>query len=117
MGQPRKVGSESGVNKRDTLRRPRRLMVRYGEERADRTAFTKNISEKGLFVQTNGVSRPGTTLMLEIDLPDGTIALWGRVAWAKKVPPQLASVVQCGMGIRIIDPPEEWVEAYRRWSA
>jgi Tfp pilus assembly protein PilZ len=82
----------------------------------DRTAFTNNVSLSGAFLRTNMVFRPGTTIQLELALPDGAVQLWGQVVWSKKVPPQLAQTLHCGMGIRFVNPGPEWEEAFRRWQ-
>lgn len=92
-------------------------MVKYGTDKADRTAFTKNLSETGLFIGTNNVFKPGTTIQVELKFPDRTFSMWARVIWAKKVPSQLAHVVECGMGVCFVDPSAEWLEFYERWKA
>jgi len=104
------------MEKRDTHRAKKRVMVRYGVERPERTAFTKNLSEQGMHIQTNAVVKPGTRLQVELKFPDRTFAMWGTVAWARRVPPQLAHTLPCGMGIAFIDPPAEWVEFFAKWS-
>ena len=94
-----------------------RLKVRYGVQTLDRTAFTNNVSLSGAFLRTNNVFKPGTTLQLEFEFPSQNLALWAQVVWAKKVPPQLAHVLQCGMGLCFIDPSPEWLEFFPRWLA
>ena len=105
------------MNKRGTGRTRRRVMVKYGTDKADRTAFTKNLSETGLFIGTNNVFKPGTTIQVELKFPDQTFSMWARVIWAKKVPSQLAHVVECGMGVCFVDPTVEWLEFYERWKS
>lgn len=102
--------------KRGRGRTKRRLMVRFGAPAADRTAFTKNLSETGLFLQTNNVVAPGQTLQVQIHFPDRVFSHWARVVWAKKVPPQLAHVLECGMGVCFIDPAPDWLEFYSAWA-
>lgn len=103
-------------DKRTINRAKRRLMVRYGTSTADKTAFTKNVSETGLFVQTNSVFKPGTTIQVTIQFPDRQFSMWARVVWAKAVPPQLAHVLECGMGVCFIDPSPEWLSHFKEWS-
>lgn len=91
-------------------------MVRYGTRTPDRTAFTKNVSETGMFLQTNSVFKPGTTIQVQAEFPDRTFTMWARVVWAKKVPPQLAHLLGSGMGICFIDPTSEWIQYYREWT-
>lgn len=107
----------SSADKRHVKRHKKRVMVRYGLEKIERGAYTQNLNETGMHLRTNQVYKPGTTIQLSIQFPEQTFDLWARVVWAKKVPPQLAHVVPCGMGLRYLDPPLEFLEFYERWSA
>jgi Tfp pilus assembly protein PilZ len=91
-------------------------MVRYGLTAAEKTAFTKNLSETGLFLQTNQVFKPGSTIHVQIQFPGESVAMWARVVWAKTVPAQLAHVLECGMGVHFIEPPSEWSRIFREWK-
>ena len=102
-------------DKRTVNRAKRRLMVKYGTSAAEKTAFTKNVSSTGLFVATNQVFKPGSTIQVTIQFPDRTFAMWARVIWAKTVPPQLAHVLECGMGVCFINPSPEWFAHYQDW--
>ena len=103
------------AEKRTLERTRKRVMIRFGAGKLERTAFSKNISETGVFLQTNNVFPPGTTLQLEMKFPDQTFGMWAKVVWAKKVPPQLAHVLECGMGLCFVNPPADWPDYYRRW--
>lgn len=103
------------VNDRQAKRSPKRLMVRYGAHGLERTAFTKNISQTGVFLQTNAVIQPGQTIQVQIAFPGRTWDLWAKVAWAKKVPPNLAHILECGMGLQFVNPGEEWVGFFQLW--
>src|SRR5215831_857042 len=107
---------EKSGDKRVRNRTKRRLMVKYGTSVAEKTAFTKNVSETGLFVHTNAVFKPGTTIQVHIEFPSRTFSMWAKVVWAKKVPPQLAHVLECGMGLCFVDPSAEWLSFFRDWS-
>ena len=85
-------------------------MVRYGIEKAERTAFTRDLSATGLFIKSNRVFKPGTTIQVEMTFPDRTFTMWARVAWAKKVPPQLSHVLECGMGVCFMNPDPDWLD-------
>jgi hypothetical protein len=91
-------------------------MVRYGASAPEKTAFTKNLSESGAFLQTNKVLPPGSTMLVEIQFPERTWSLWARVIWAKQVPPQLAHILECGMGIQFIDPGTDFENYFRKWK-
>jgi len=98
-----------------TERARRRVRVRYGVGKTDRRGFTKNLSEGGVFVHTNNVFKPGTTIQVELEIADRKFNMWARVVWAKKVPPQLAHVLDCGMGLCFVNPPAEWIDFYAGW--
>jgi hypothetical protein len=106
-----------GSNKRGDPRARRRLMVRYGISGPEKTGFTANLSESGVFVRTNAVFPPGTTVRLDIAFPSRTVSLWGTVVWARKVPPALAHVLDCGMGLQFLDPPADWLPFFEEWKA
>lgn len=103
-------------DKRTHNRAKRRMMVRYGTSTADKTAFTRNVSETGLFLQTNAVFKPGTTIQVQIQFPDQSFSMWARVIWAKTVPAQLAHILECGMGVCFIDPSPEWLSFFHAWA-
>jgi len=98
-------------------RAKKRVMCRFGVDETNRTAFTKNLSPTGVYLQTNNVFKPGTTIQVHLKLDERSFDMWARVVWAKKVPPQLAHVLECGMGVCFIDPSPEWLEFFPRWLA
>jgi hypothetical protein len=108
---------DTDTGKRHAKRVRRRLMVKFGANAADKTGFTKNVSVTGLFIHTNTIFKPGTTLQVTVHFPDRTFSHWARVVWGKQVPPQLAHVVECGMGVSFIDPDAAWVEFVEAWKA
>ena len=103
--------------KRGEERSMKRVMVRFGTDKPDKTGFTKDFSLGGVFVRTNTVFKPGTTVQVELAFPEKTIQLQGRVAWAKQVPPQLAHVLECGMGVNFLEVDAEWSDFYAKWRA
>jgi hypothetical protein len=105
------------MDKRANERSLKRVMVKYGTDRPNRTGFTKNLSATGVAIKTNNVMKPGATIQVEMRFPDRTFTLWARVVWAKKVPSQLAHVLECGMGLCFVDPPDEWVDYFSEWRA
>lgn len=102
--------------KRAVPRHKRRVMVRYGLEKLERTAFTTSLALLGTAIKTNHVFSPGTTILVEVRLGNDSFTHWARVAWAKKVPPQLAHTLDCGMGLQFLEPTSEWAAAFERWT-
>lgn len=96
---------------RVTDRSLKRIKVRYGLEKPDHVAFTKNISPSGIRIWTNRTYTPGSRLRLRLDLPDGPVEAWARVVWAKKVPAILGQTADCGMGLKVEEAPPEWLAA------
>ena len=70
----------------------------------------------GRFAQAFGPDHPEATYIAHA-FPERTFALRGRVVWAKKVPAQLAHVIECGMGIRYVQPSAEFRDYFERWLA
>jgi Tfp pilus assembly protein PilZ len=101
---------------RAASRARRRMMVQFGVQVPDKTGFTKDISETGLFIRTNSVQSPGKTIQVKINFPDTSFTLWAKVVWAKKVPPQLAHIMDCGMGVCFVEPPASWLKFCKEWK-
>lgn len=90
-------------DKRHEKRCQRRLTLRFGADKPERTAFTEDVAQDGLFIKTANVLPPKTKLQILLILPDNTeVRLEGVVAWAKRVPPEMIRIAhKGGMGVRI----------------
>nr|WP_320115565.1 PilZ domain-containing protein [uncultured Desulfuromonas sp.] len=93
------------VDKRRKGRIKKRLRILYGTEIPSKVGFTSDISSSGLCIRSFIVYKPGTLVLMELELPNGEVArLEGRVHWARKVPPDLLRKVKhAGMGIKIVN--------------
>jgi Tfp pilus assembly protein PilZ len=91
------------MEKRERVRKKKRLKLRFGTDYPKRVAFTEDLSSCGLFIITAQPELPGTKLLLQIVLPDDEeVIVRGRVQWAKKVPPNLVHIAKKGgMGVRL----------------
>ncbi|PLX92758.1 MAG: pilus assembly protein PilZ [Desulfuromonas sp.] len=89
--------------KRVNNRKRKRLRVRFGLETPKRMAFTDDLSPKGLFITTSMPEKPGTILMLEIELSaTETVKCQAQVRWARKIPSSLLRVAtKGGMGVTL----------------
>ena len=93
-------------------------MVRFGPDKPEKTAFTTNLSEHGVLLQTRYVFPSGTMLNIEVDSPGHpTFALVGRVVWVRKVAPRLQQVKPSTMGLYFKEPSQDWIEFCERWNA
>lgn len=70
-----------------------------------------NLSGSGVFVQTSASPEPGEPI--ELQLGD-EIGLRGEIVWRRKVAPQLRSVAQGGVGVRIRQAPEAYYALVER---
>ncbi|SEA77973.1 PilZ domain-containing protein [Desulfuromusa kysingii] len=88
---------------RSQKRKKKRLKVRFGTDYPKKVAFTGDASEGGLYIITGQPERPGTKLLIELILPnEEQVIVYGRVRWAKKVPPNLIRLAnKAGMGVQL----------------
>ncbi len=114
-------GAVAGGGKPDNRLHKRltvRFTVSFGVDAPERTAFTGNVSEHGLLLNTNHVYPPGTVLKLKIETPEHqTFPLVGRVVWAKKVPQRLLRIRKSVMGLYIEEPSANWREFCENWDS
>jgi len=88
------------VERRAHFRFPTHLEVRFETGAELRTACLGNISEGGIFIATERPMPAGTALRLSITVPEGTVEMVGRVAWAR---PASSRNGAAGMGVRFED--------------
>lgn len=69
-----------------------------------------DVSRTGLFVQTSAAARVGDEVEIKLMRrgSDDEIVLNTRVVWQRKVPHQLRSAVEGGLGLRIRYAPEPY---------
>lgn len=73
--------------------------------------FVLDLSRTGLFIQTSADPDPGDRLDIQVVLDDKVLPMHVEVARRKKVPPQLLTVAQGGIGVRILSAPEDYYTA------
>ncbi len=91
------------TDKRTKRRIRKRVKIRFGENAPEKMAYTGDISDEGMFINTVAAKFVHGRMHIEITTPDGqTVLIEGRVRWAKRVP---ASIVhkhpKAGVGIQI----------------
>lgn len=94
---------ETLIIERNPVRKKKRIKVRFGVDYPKRVAFTGDISVAGVYIITGQPEHPGAKLLIEINLPDEQqVIVYGRVRWAKKVPPNLIRLAnKAGMGVQL----------------
>lgn len=74
-----------------------------------------DLSETGVFVQTEATPAPGSRVRLRFHDADGAaFEVDASVARRQVAPPQLASVVRGGLGLRVHAPPPPYLELLAR---
>ena len=92
-------------------RTKRRTPCSFSMNGRRQNGFVLDLSRTGLFIQTSADPNPGERLDIEIVLDDKVLPMHVEVARRKKVPPQLLTVAQGGIGVRILSAPEAYYTA------
>ncbi len=76
-----------------------------------------NVSQNGLFVQTNAAPGRGEAVELELNAPESerSIPVRGKVVWQRVVPHQLRSMARGGVGLQIQNADESYYVLLARW--
>lgn len=76
-----------------------------------------NVSQGGLFIQTNASPGRGDAVDIELNSPDSqrSIPVQGKVVWRRVVPHQLRSMARGGMGLQIQHADESYYMLLARW--
>ena len=96
---------------KDTKRVRKRLEIRFGPEDPRFIGYSGNISPTGLMVRTTRVFAPGTVLIIELIAAGRAIPMRGRVMWARQGDVRLLGTGRIGMGIRLIEPPDGFLDS------
>ena len=92
---------------------PFRVIVRYGPERPPKfNSFITDFSDTGVYLKTNRVFKPGTNLLMTIEVEGVSYDCEGIVSWSKKVPRGMERFSKSGMGIRFSTLPKELLDIY-----
>ncbi len=92
-----------------TSRMRKRVEVRFGTDKPTFPGFSGNISRCGVMIRTTRVFCPGTILKLELKRPQGSIHMSGKVEWARAGGIQFLPTGRVGMGVKLIEPSEEFL--------
>jgi len=88
----------------------RRLPIRFGRSRPTLLGHTGNLSVSGLFVATAAPLSDGMSLGMLLELEHCKVPLRGAVRWRRT---QRSPGRECGMGLRLVNPPSVYVEYVR----
>lgn len=97
------------MEKRQATRIVKRLEVKYQIE-VENTAITSDLSEIGIFIRTNRGIEPGSVINIKLNLPNAQeLFLEGKVVRSRKILPGLVGESKSGMGIQLINPPDNYI--------
>ncbi len=112
-----KDSSDKGDQRRKRLRSPL-LVTKARMDSGGKVFFgyAKNLSRGGIFIATSNPREPGSSFLLEIDLPsplDLTIRCSCQVIWKREYSKK--SPYEPGMGLKFLDLSEEIAQQIDRW--
>jgi Tfp pilus assembly protein PilZ len=74
-----------------------------------------NLSRGGAFVRTVELLHPGQRVLLEMNLPTGSLEAIGRIAWTKRSLSPHTSDFDTGVGVEFLGAESEHLEALARF--
>lgn len=93
------------MNRRESARASRRLRAQYWARKTEERrfhAYTKDVSEGGVYIVTNQPYRKGSRIRLELGEGEERFVAEGSVVRSKAIPRQLQKVTTGGMAIRFL---------------
>ncbi len=91
------------------------VKVKYGTKILEHTGYTTDISPDGIGIKTNRVYRPGTEVLICIELDGDTLLARGEVRWARQVPQLLVNHTRCGMEIKLTSFNKRYLDFLKKW--
>jgi len=90
----------------------KRLPCTLGHADRQQSGLILNLSQGGLFVQTNLPVEPGSLIDIGFRSPNGSedIDLQGAVIWRRRVSSRMMGRTQSGMGVRLLGRPDAYTE-------
>ena len=107
---------EKRKSKRVSYQKPVEFgLVRFGPppDPPKYKGYVVDMSEEGLFIETDRVFKGGIKLSLEIRDGGRSFKMEATVAKANKMPPGLSKTAKSGMGIIVLKPDPELLRIYR----
>lgn len=81
------------------------------------TGFVTDLSPRGLFVQTSVTAAEGTPVTVRMREPDGqSIELHARVARVRRAHRAMVAVTTPGLGLEVLQAPEEFFALIQRYG-
>lgn len=107
---PAHGGEDAGPTATAIRRKLCSLPVRFGHNTHSRSASVENVSERGLFVNTDDPLEIGSVIRLKVELDSRSIPLRGVVVWSRI---ETEEGRPNGMGVRLNRPPALYISYVR----
>ena len=100
------------MGKRPDPRFKKRVPCKLRRSQSSFSGLVLDVSRTGLFVQTSAAAKAGdeVEVMITRQNPAADFVVTTQVAWQRKVPAQLRSVVEGGLGLQIRYAPEPYYD-------
>ena len=96
--------------RRYETRLEKRLLVNISKDDGyESMGLTANISKQGMFIATPEIIPLNSEVLIMMGIADETFTLKGVVIWSHEWRDASSSDVQAAIGIRIVDPPEQYI--------
>jgi PilZ domain len=102
------MSPKSGIDKRRHRRHARRIPCQLFVGERVHSALVLDLTRVGLFIQTHARPHIAERLRVELAHVPVPIQLIVEVARSKSVPPSLLSAAKGGLGVRIVNAPQEY---------
>ena len=98
------------MERREGRRIKRRLTCEFFDCATAQRGIILDISPSGVFIRTNAVLAPGAEIDIHLaaSVAAPAMTLRGRVVRRKSVPATLTTLIQPGLGVRILEAPREF---------
>jgi len=99
--------------KRRAKRISKRLEVKF-HSTSENTAITDDLSENGLFITTSKGMEAGNSIDIILHLPNSEeLYIKGRIIRNSKAMPGINNGEKVGMGIELMNPPQDFINYVR----
>ena len=98
------------MEKREGRRIKRRLTCEFFHETSSHRGIILDLGPSGIFIRTNAVLSPGAEIDIHLaaSVASPAMTLRGTVVRRRSVPATLTTLIQPGLGVKILDAPREY---------
>ena len=98
------------MQKRREKRKEMKLKVLFGENICENVGFTSNISKHGMYIESESARAYSRKISLMLNANQQVFKLRGEVRWRMESPsPGQGGKITEGMGVKIVDAPQEYL--------